>query len=97
MQPASRIPWRCSHASRGFLRQKTARPSAMARRPRTRAAEGRGVGGAEPCRSPQVHPPAFVRRARRRACERRAAAAGWQVPAEPTMPRLNSQVLVSGF
>ena len=30
---------------------------------------------------------------RRRACERRAAAAGWQVPAEPTMPRLNSQVL----
>ena len=25
--------------------------------------------------------------------ERRAAAAGWQVPAEPTMPRLNSQVL----
>ena len=32
-------------------------------------------------------------RTRRRACERRAAAAGWQVPAEPTMPRLNSQVL----
>ena len=30
-------------------------------------------------------------RARRRACERRAAAAGWQVPAEPTMPRLNSR------
>ena len=29
----------------------------------------------------------------RRACERRAAAACWQVPAEPTMPRLNSQVL----
>ena len=24
---------------------------------------------------------------------RRVAAAGWQVPAEPTMPRLNSQVL----
>eukprot|EP00964_Phaeocystis_antarctica_P008305 scaffold4478_cov65-Phaeocystis_antarctica.AAC.1 len=31
-------------------------------------------------------------RTRRRACERRAAAAGWQVPAEPTMPRQNSQV-----
>ena len=29
----------------------------------------------------------------RPACERRAAAAGWQVPAEPTMPRLNSPVL----
>ena len=48
---------------------------------------------------PQVHPGvAYVRgwyagRARRRACERRAAAAGWQVPAEPTMPWLNSQVL----
>ena len=27
------------------------------------------------------------------ACERRAAAAGWHVPAEPTMSRLNSQVL----
>ena len=41
-----------------------------------------------------VHP-GVVRagRARRRACERRATAAGWQVPAEPTMPRLNSQVL----
>ena len=25
--------------------------------------------------------------------EQHAAAAGWQVPAEPTMPRLNSQVL----
>ena len=34
-------------------------------------------------------------RARRRAFERRAAAAGWQLPAEPTMPRLNSQVLGS--
>ena len=30
-------------------------------------------------------------RVRRRACERRAAAAGWQESAEPTMPRLNSQ------
>ena len=35
----------------------------------------------------------YAGRARRRACERRVAAAGWQVPAEPTMPRLNSQVL----
>ena len=35
----------------------------------------------------------YAGRARRRACERRAAAAGWHVPAEPTMPRLNSQVL----
>ena len=26
-------------------------------------------------------------------CERRAAAAGWQVPAEPTMPRLNLPVV----
>ena len=34
----------------------------------------------------------YAGRARRRACERRAAAAGWQVPAEPTMSRLNSQV-----
>ena len=33
-------------------------------------------------------------RARRRACERRAAAAGWQVPAELTMPRLNSRRVV---
>ena len=38
-------------------------------------------------------PPQQPPRARRRACERRAAAAGWQVPAEPTMPRLNSPVL----
>ena len=33
-------------------------------------------------------------RARPRACERRAAAASWRVPAEPTVTRLNSQVLV---
>ena len=38
-------------------------------------------------------PASYAGRARRRACEWRAAAAGWQVPAEPTMPRLNSQVL----
>ena len=38
-------------------------------------------------------PASYAGRGRRRACERRAAAAGWQVPAEPTMPRLNSQVL----
>ena len=38
-------------------------------------------------------PASYAGRARRRACERRVAAAGWQVPAEPTMPRLNSQVL----
>ena len=43
------------------------------------------------------HVRAGAGRARRRACERRAAAAGWQVPAEPTMPRLNSQVLASDF
>ena len=46
---------------------------------------------------PQVYPGVvrtYVRGARAAAaCERRAAAAGWQVPAEPTMPRLNSQVL----
>ena len=46
----------------------------------------RAVGGAEPW--PQVHP-GVVRgnagRTRRRTCERRAAAAGWQVPAEPTI------------
>ena len=30
-------------------------------------------------------------RARPRACERRAAAASWRVPAEPTVTRLNSQ------
>ena len=38
-------------------------------------------------------PASYAGRARRLACERRAAAAGWQVPAEPTMRRLNSQVL----
>ena len=60
----------------------------MARRPRTRAAEGL-LGGAELW--PQVHL-GVVRGARGGGpvCERRAAAAGWQVPAEPTMPRLNS-------
>ena len=51
-------------------------------------ARGRGaVGGAEPW--PQVHPGVvqlYAGRARRRACERRAAAAGWQLPAEPTIP-----------
>ena len=41
----------------------------------------------------QIYPASYAGRARRRACERRVAAAGWQVPAEPTMPRLNSQVL----
>ena len=35
----------------------------------------------------------YAGRAPQRACERRAAATGWQVPAEPTMSRLNSQVL----
>ena len=30
-------------------------------------------------------------------CERRAAAAGWQVPTEPTVPRLNSPVLLGFF
>ena len=43
--------------------------------------------------SPLAAPASYAGRARRRACERRAAAAGWHVPAEPTMPRLNSQVL----
>ena len=52
-------------------------------------ARGRGaVGGAEPW--PQMHP-GVVLYVRGPACERRATAAGWQVPAEPTMPRLNSQ------
>ena len=43
-------------------------------------------------RSKWLHP--GVRRGARAAahCERRAAAAGWRVPAEPTVPRLNSQV-----
>ena len=41
---------------------------------------------------PEVHP-GVMRGARAAAgCERRAAAAGWRVPAEPTVPRLNSQV-----
>ena len=56
--------------------------------PGTRAAE-RAVGGAEPW--PQVHPGVDAGRARRRACEWRVAATGWRVPAEPTMPRLDSQ------
>ena len=60
-------------------------------------ARGRGaVGGAGPW--PQVHAPrrrSYAGRARRRACERRTAAAGWQVTAEPTMPRLRSQQQLS--
>ena len=36
-------------------------------------------------------------RARRRACERRAAAAGWQVPAEPTMPRVIAVAALSAL
>ena len=55
-----------------------------------RAAEGLLSG---PSRGRRCTPASYAGRARRRACERRAAAAGWQVPAEPTMPRLNSQVL----
>ena len=54
-------------------------------------AHGReAVGGAEAW--PQVHPGVVRARARAaEACEWRAA--GWRVPAEPTMLRLNSQVL----
>ena len=64
----------------------------MARRPRTRAAEGLLAGRSRGRRQvPPARPASYAGRARRRACERRAAAAGWQVPAEPTMPRLNSQ------
>ena len=37
-------------------------------------------------------PASYAGRARRRACERRAAAAGWQVPAGPTIPS-NSPIL----
>ena len=55
-----------------------------------RMAEGLLAG---PSRGRTCTPASYAGRARRRACERRAAAAGWQVPAEPTMPRLNSQVL----
>ena len=62
--------------------------------PPAHARDRGAVGGSEPCRR-CMHPGVIpVRRSStRRACERRAAAAGWQVPAEPTMPRLNSQVL----
>ena len=55
-----------------------------------RMAEGLLAG---PSRGRTCTPASYAGRARRRACERRAAAAGWQVPAEPTMPQLNSQVL----
>ena len=56
-------------------------------------AHGReAVGGAEAWPQVQVHPGvSCAGHARRQACERRAA--GWRVPAQPTMLRLNSQVL----
>ena len=57
-------------------------------------AHGReAVGGAEACvAAAQVHPGVVqAGHARRQACERRAA--GWRVPAEPTMLQLNLQVL----
>ena len=57
-------------------------------------AHGReAVGGAEACvAAVQVHPGVVqAGHARRQACERRAA--GWRVPAEPTMLQLNLQVL----
>ena len=57
--------------------------------PPAHARDRGAVGGSEPCRR-CMHPGVVrtqVVRARR-ARERRAAAAGWQVPAEPTMPRL---------
>ena len=46
-------------------------------------------GGAEAW--PQVHPASCAGHARRQACERLSA--GWRVPAEPTMLRLNSHFL----
>jgi len=59
---------------------------------RTYAHGREAVGGAEAW--PQVHPgvgQSCAGHARRQACERRAA--GWRVPAEPTMLRLNLHVL----
>ena len=69
-----------------------------------RRRHGRGAGGGGPssrcdarrraelwerCR-PEGVEWLLAGRVRRRACERRAAAAGWQVSAEPTVPRLSS-------
>ena len=74
--------------------ERRASSSAMARLPRTRAAEGLLAG---PSRGRRCTPAPYVRGARTAAglSGARRPRAGWQVPtqAEPTMPRLNSQVL----
>jgi hypothetical protein len=64
-----------------------------ARRPRTRTAERLLAGPPRrACVAAGAPTPASsAGHARRQACERRAA--GWRVPAEPTILRLNSQVL----
>ena len=89
--PATMRPWGRTKDSGNKVRTSPGKPHTAVRKPDHCCEDRSGW-------KKTLHSPLFVVRwkchpRRRASCERRAAAAGWQVPAEPTMPRLNSQVL----